>query len=370
MARVLVVTPWFPTLHRPGSGAFMLRDVELLSRSHRVTVLHLAERRDLDSTEPMRLNMAGVEVLRQIYTPLSAASVCRAACTIRRLTRRSDAVHSMAFHALLPVTVAHPDISWIHTEHWSGLMQARLPFKKHLGLKCLAPALSRPDAVVAVSQALADSIHQRCGREVVVIPNHVVLGSLSPLAPELVEEPRPLRLVAIGNLIEHKGPMVAVDTLKELGDLGIRASLTWVGAGPLLPSVSRHVHDLGLDQAVSLLGQVAPDRIPGILRHSDLFLLPTRSETFGVAFAEALGQGLPVVATGYGGHLEFLPPEASRVVEERNGRALAQAVASLMRDEERWSARRIMEYAHGRFSERRRKSSYDAIYECLLYRNR
>lgn len=370
--RILVVTPWFPSEKKPGSGSFMLRDVELLAKDHDVTVLHLAELKDVNSDEVVRLRKrSGAVVVRQHFQPLDPLSMMRAVREIRGRLVESDVVHTMALHALLPVRLARPRVPWVHTEHWSGLMQPSLPLKKRLGFVLYRSSLASPDAVAAVGVTLARSVERFRREPTEVVANYVELGDPGslPEAPPGPDGPT-LRLVAIGNLIHHKGPLETIETIRVLRERGISASLSWVGAGPLEDQARRYAQEQGVDQYVELLGQVAPDRVPGLLRRSHMFILPTISETFGVAYAEALGQGLPVVASGWGGHVDFLPPEASRLVGDRTPTALADAVVSLLVDPNRWRPEEIMGYAHSTFSQTEREAGYRKLYALAARRTR
>mgnify|MGYP001602454506 CR=1 FL=1 len=370
--RILVVTPWFPSEKRPGAGSFILRDVELLAKDHDVTVLHLAERKDVNSDEGLRLRtQSGAVVVRQPFQPMDPLSVLRAVREISGRLSGSDFVHTMALHALLPVRLARPRVPWVHTEHWSGLMQPSLPLKKRIGFFLYRSSLSNPDAVAAVGETLASSVARFRRDSVEIIANHVELGdpcSLPQMPPGVVGSN--LRLVAVGNLIHHKGPLEAIESIRVLRERGILASLLWVGTGPLADQARQHARDQGVSEVVEFLGQVSPERIPGLLRQSHMFILPTISETFGVAYAEALGQGLPVVASGWGGHVGFLPPEASRLAVERSPGALADAVVSLLTDPNRWRPEEIMAYAHSVFSQVKREAGYRELYERAARRTR
>lgn len=365
--RVLVITPWFPSDTKPGAATFMLRDAELLNTLHEVTVIHLIGSADLGKESKLHaVTESGVTVIRHRFDPLDLASLFRARATIRKHLREADIVHSMALHALLPVRLARPTIPWVHTEHWSGLMQTSLPLKKRLGRHLYRSSLSKPNAVVAVGQALAESMRPFTNADIQVIPNHVVLRSHRYL-PEQPESrgQAPLRLIAVGNLIDHKGPIHAINALKELQRLGVPATLTWVGTGPLRTRIIERARLLGLSHMVSLPGQVEPARIPSLLTQAHIFVLPTASETFGVAFAEALAQGLPIVATGQGEHLSFLPSGASIVADERSGAGIAKAIIALISNERRWTPQQIISYAENQFSEEKRKSAYAAVYSGL-----
>lgn len=364
MSRILVVAPWFPSQRKPGAAPFIWRDTELLRESHEVTVIHLANNADVDPVEPRERHLeSGIQVVQVPFNSLAPASLWRAQRVIRNHLRSADGVHTMAFHALLAVHCAAPRVPWIHTEHWSGLTQSSLGLKKQLGRAAYRPSLMRPNQMVAVGEELAISLRPYTQRNIRVIPNHVTLGSAEnlPAVPE-TRGASPLRLVAVGNMIHHKGPLQAVEALKDLHDRGITATLTWIGAGPLLEDVARRGRELGIDKWLSLPGQVAPENIAARLRQGHVFVLPTLSETFGVAFAEALGQGLPVIATGTGEHLRFLPAAASRIVAERTPTAIADAIVSLISDNARWAPARIVDYARAQFSEDARRAAYRAVY--------
>ncbi|MGQ0406545.1 glycosyltransferase family 4 protein [Leucobacter sp. W1153] len=340
----------------------------MLQSAHDVTVLHFAKSGDLDSEEPRCSRTdSGILVKRIEFNPFRAASVRRARRALVRELNNSDVLHSMAMHSLLPLLLVRPNVPWIHTEHWSGLMQTKPALKKRIGRSLLVRFLLRPDVLVAVGHDLAAAMKDHARVQIRVIPNHVSLGSSDGLAePPEARNGSPLRMIGVGNLIAHKGPLLALDAVKELRVRGIAAELTWVGKGPLESAMVERSKELELANCLHLPGQVEPNLVSNLLRRSHLFILPTHSETFGVAFAEALGQGLPVVATGYGEHLDFLPPEASRIAPQRTGSVLAEAVISLISDSRRWSPAEISSYAQSRFAEQGRRDQYASAYSEAL----
>lgn len=366
--KVVAVAPWFPSQKKPGAGAFHERDALLIGLDHDVTVVHLADPGDFDPEEPRRYRTdAGLTVIRVPFRPYDPRSMRAAVAGIRNELRSSDLVHSMALHTLVPVRLARPTVPWVHTEHWSGLLVAPSSLKKRIGLLAYRSSLASPDAVVSVSRALAESVAQHRKGRVHVIGNQVTVGEPDdrPEAPEQ-RGSSALRLVGVGRLIQGKGTAQAIDTVAELRGRGIDVSLEWIGPGPLRDELTQHIRRLGLQDAVRLLGEVRPETVPALLRQAHVFVLPTESETYGIALAEALGQGLPVVTSGSGGHVDFLPPEASRLVERRTGSAIADAIESLIVDPNRWDAATIMEYARARFSEQSRREDYAEVYESVL----
>ncbi|WP_449283250.1 glycosyltransferase family 4 protein [Leucobacter sp.] len=371
--RVLAVTPWFPTPSAPGSGIFNLRDVELLARDHRVAVLHLHDPALPDGPAQWRTD-DGVTVHRGLFSSSRPGTWRAAIREIRRHAVGADLVHTMAFPAILPVALAGPHRPWVHTEHWSGLVGTPATLRARLGGAVLRPGLRRPDAMVAVGRPLADAVDRFRSEPTAVIGNRVRLAPADAAErgqlPQRPEErgDGPLRLVGVGNLIPWKGVLETIDAVAELRNRGVDARLEWAGSGPLADEARSHATALGIAERVSLLGHVDPEALPETLRRAHLFVLPTRGETFGVAVAEALGHGLPVVTSGEGGHRAFLPPAASRAVETRSGTALAAAIAELASDPERWTPDEIAGYARETFSEERRRADYREVYDRAVQR--
>jgi glycogen(starch) synthase len=74
-----------------------------------------------------------------------------------------------------------------------------------------------------------------------------------------------------------------------------------VGDGPERPALEREVGRLGLGDRVRFLGFVPHDRVPAILTHADLLVLPSLYEELGTVLLEAMWVGLPIVASRTGG---------------------------------------------------------------------
>lgn len=363
--RVLAVTPWFPTPSHPVSGVFTLRDAELLATDHEVTVLHLCRP---DWLEPAPDRISGVRVERIPFAITKPGTFLAARRRMRGLLKEHDLLHTMAFPALLLAAVSGIRAPWVHTEHFSALVTPPANAVAAFGRRMLMRAFKRPGAVVAVSSSLADAIAPF--REV---PAHVIGNRVEfPQAGVLHRGggSDELALVAVGGLVSRKGPLIAVEALKDLRDSGTAATLTWIGDGEERDAVVARVRELGLVDAVTLTGALAPELVSECLTASDVFVLPVETETFGVAIAEALAHGVPVVATGTGGHEEFLPARASRLVAQRESGAVARAVAELMSDPERWDATEVQAYAAQRFSEASRKEAYEATYREAVQRKR
>jgi glycosyltransferase involved in cell wall biosynthesis len=85
---------------------------------------------------------------------------------------------------------------------------------------------------------------------------------------------------------------------------------------------------------VSLVGELRDDALESCFDRADVVVLASRQETYGMAVAEALARGIPVVSTGTGAIAELVNHEAGLVVPVDDRAALASALARVIRDDE------------------------------------
>src|SRR5437588_7906059 len=168
---------------------------------------------------------------------------------------------------------------------------------------------------------------------------------------------RPLRVGIVGELSEVKGQedfvRAAAVVAERFGDavefviVGDDATRT----GEYRARVERLVAELGLKERVRLLGRLG--EVAGVLVSLDVFVSASRTESFGMAMAEALACGVPVVATATDGAREIVEDgHTGSIVPIGDADALAAAVASLLEDEGRRLAfgARASESARTRFN--------------------
>lgn len=111
-------------------------------------------------------------------------------------------------------------------------------------------------------------------------------------------------------------------------------TLTLVGVGPLRTKHEELARDLGLDGNVVFQGWKSRAEVGALLRRCDLFVLPSRSEPFGIVIIEAMACGKPVVASAVGGIPEIIQQgENGILVEPENPAALADAIIRVLEDE-------------------------------------
>jgi L-malate glycosyltransferase len=199
-------------------------------------------------------------------------------------------------------------------------------------------ALAACDGLTAPSQYLRGVAVERFGlpaERIEVIPNFVDLarfappavrdhgaGGLAALFPPGADGPI---LFHVSNFRPIKRPLDLIEVLARVRrSLPARAVL--VGDGPERDAVAARARELGVGDAVCLLGR--RDDFCRLLGHADGFVLPSENEGFGVAALEAMAAGVPVFGYRVGGLPEVVADGAGALVPCGDVDALAQAVVA------------------------------------------
>ena len=185
--------------------------------------------------------------------------------------------------------------------------------------RVVAFSIEQSDAVTTVSRSLRDDTTSALGvtRPIEVIPNFLDCGEYRRQPdPALRERLCPpgrfdALVIHISNLRPVKRVDVALEVFRRIRDR-VRARFLVVGDGPDRETVQRQASDYGLDDEVMFLGE--QDDPVALLSVSDLFLLPSIQESFGLAALEAMACGVPVVASKVGGLPEIIEDGVSGFV--------------------------------------------------------
>ncbi len=143
---------------------------------------------------------------------------------------------------------------------------------------------------------------------------------------------QPPRLGMVARLEQHKDQPSLIRALALLRDQGVQAELWLIGEGSQRPQLEALIAELQLEQQVQLLGSRRD--IPSLLSQLDLFVFSARpDEGFGIALAEAMAAGVPIVATDVGACREVLEDgRCGLLVEPINPKALADGIRKALAD--------------------------------------
>lgn len=262
--------------------------------------------------------------------PLADQVARRAAADTLPLMRSADRVviDGLALPAFEPC-LDRLAAAWIALVHHPLALETGLP-------TAVAGALERRERemlataarVVVTGPSTAVDIRRlgiSAGRIGVVVPG----TDPRPLAPADGDPPT---LLSVGALIPRKAHELLLEALEGLLDLAWRLVLIGpTGRAPVYEEkVGQLVRRAGLAERVRLEGEVGADRLARAYRSADLFVLPSYHEGYGMALAEALAHGLPIVATRAGAILDTVPEGAGMLVPPGDPAALREALRCLI----------------------------------------
>ncbi|ELZ03353.1 glycosyltransferase family 4 protein [Natrialba aegyptia] len=113
---------------------------------------------------------------------------------------------------------------------------------------------------------------------------------------ELIESDGPVVLF-VGRLVEGKRPTVALEAFAAVAEELPDATLYFCGEGTLKDELVTRSVELGIEDAVTFLGQLPYDEMPTVYRDADLFVLSSRAEGVPRTIMESLSAGVPVVCS-------------------------------------------------------------------------
>ncbi len=166
-------------------------------------------------------------------------------------------------------------------------------------------SINQSDGVTAVSDYLRDETYARFDikNEIKVIPNFIDLDRFQrsdkghfrkAIGPENEKI-----LVHVSNFREVKRVPDVVSVFDHVLKQGIKAKLLLVGDGPDRNRAEQRCREMGICDQVRFLGK--QEQVEEVLSIADLFVIPSGSETFGLAALEAMGCGVPVISSNIGG---------------------------------------------------------------------
>lgn len=170
--------------------------------------------------------------------------------------------------------------------------------------------------------------------------------------------------IAVGNLIEPKCFGLLIDTFDMLYKENKNVSLTIVGKGPLESELKKKVNERGLSECISFTGVVPNRKLADLYNKADCFVLPSRFETFGVVYAEALCTGTPIISTKNGGIDDIYEDGCGYLVEVDNEDELEDAMKRIMCDT--FDHRAIAERYQSKFGESNFVQQIEKVYQRAL----
>jgi len=139
----------------------------------------------------------------------------------------------------------------------------------------------------------------------------------------------PTRFVFAGRLIDWKVVDILVEAFAHVLKQ-VPATLDIIGDGARRASLEEMAHNLAISPQVTFHGWVPQTQCARILSDSDVFVLPSLYECGGAVVLEAMASGLPVIATKWGGPVDYLDPSCGILVEPTSRADFVKGLAAAM----------------------------------------
>ena len=340
--KVLKITAWYPNPFAPLSGSFVndqakaLHDIKL-----DVSVLfvemgvhHLFSKLTNFPTQSTFANEENINVFRHqgIYYPKWSSYIFdKWVYYFDRLYQdyitkfgKPDILHAHNYQAGYAAYYLSQkyNLPYILTEHSSAFLQKKLNRSQQ---KIAHTVFENANKIIVVSNSLKTAIQDYTNNEIRVIPN---LIDTQLFSPNTLKKGSPkFSLIAIGDLYEIKRFDLLINAFSKIPlEKRNNMILRIIGRGPLKKKLNRLIKSLGLNDSIFLLGEKTRQEVAQYLKESDVFILSSNYETFGIVIIEALATGLPVIATKCNGPEDIINKKNGLLTPVNDFQALKNAI--------------------------------------------
>lgn len=262
-----------------------------------------------------------------------------------RLMKVEGIAHIHAHFASHPAAVAYvihrlTGIPYSFTAHGSDLHRDRHMLCEKVSEAAFVAAISQYNKNIIVTECPGSAKGEDGDKVLVVhcgVDTTVFQPRTEPTSYERGESP--FTILCIGTLHEVKGQTYLIDACRLLHGRGIDFVCRFVADGPDLAKLTEQAAQAGIADRVHFHGRVTREEIAALLRDADVMAAPSvptsdgRREGIPVVLMEAMGSGVPVVASDLSGIPELAVNEqCGLLVPPRDAEGLANALERLYRD--------------------------------------
>lgn len=180
--------------------------------------------------------------------------------------------------------------------------------------------------------------------------HHVQRGiDVDAVSPSFRRPRDPPRVLWVSRFAPGKGAHVLVDALDHLRQRGVDVEATLVGEGLERRDVEQTVEERGLGDRVTIKDFLPQEELYDEYRRATVFVLPSISEGMNRTVLESMAAGTPVVISDLP-HFHDIVDGCGRIVEERDGRAFADAIEELLTEDLQALGTTARDRIEGRFT--------------------
>lgn len=276
-----------------------------------------------------------------------------------------DLIH--AHGAVLNGTLAfklakHWKIPFVLTEHtgpFSSVVKGKI---KHFWVKKI---MQNANAVLPVSEHLKNEIITNK-----IHPKRIEV-TYNPVNTELFKLKKDSlfkNIVFAGRLDENKGGLRAIKAFHIFYKINPDWTFTLCGDGREMNAIKQYVAEHHLENNVIIKGMLSENEVATLFQASDVFISPTQFESFGMAIAEAMSCGLPVITTNTTAPKEYVTKNNGILLNVNSVEEMAKALSYIITNLHQYNAEKTREQIESRFAFNNFGQRMLTIYKSLIIR--
>jgi glycosyltransferase involved in cell wall biosynthesis len=251
---------------------------------------------------------------------------------------KPDVIHAHTeFAGAAVVKVAKAcNIPSVITVHGVNISSKLYKNRKHFHL--IKDSLNNADRVILVGESLIDHFSKVADStdHFRIVYNGFRVPTINRNSEKICRNNK-IQFISVSNLHEGKGVDLNIRAFERLNSMGIKDwHYTIVGSGRERSNLESLCKHLGLDNHVEFIGAVKHDAVYFHLNNSDVFVLPSYREAFGIAYVEAMAMGLLTIGVKGQGPSAFIADNLTGfLVDPRSLDSLTERLLGVFRNREK-----------------------------------
>ena len=365
--KLFIIPSWYPTKINPYSGLFF-KERALLLKSSGINVVVVAP--ILHSFR----NILKYKQMNKINTAQNLPTIINEQMNIFPKNEKLSfyRYQKMSINLFNDAIKKHgkPDMVFFNSSIWSGaalfkkLNEEKIPFivSEHLKEFLMPNEFSKFNRyhiqqtydsclkVISTSIALKKSIIKRFKineNKIKLVPNPVDQDVFT--LKSSVKNKKKISITSTSLFRKEKNIDLIIKAFDKILKLGIDANLNIIGDGPLKSKIKNQISLLNSSNKIKLWGYLKPDQLVKVLHQSDIFIMGSSIETFGVSLIEAQACGIPAVATQCGGPNDIILKDTGILVKPNSEFELLKGIQKIITSQDLYNAENIRKKTIERF---------------------
>jgi glycosyltransferase involved in cell wall biosynthesis len=236
------------------------------------------------------------------------------------------------------------NIPFVITEHM-GMRNPSL-LKKGKPLNEILNAYNEAHKIITVSDFLKIKLEAHNIKNIMVIPNLVNEDVFN------IQNKQNKKFIffTLCQILEIKGIDILLHAIKKMKGVSNSVEFWIGGSGPMLNQYKSLADSLKISSKIKWLGHINPEESPGFFQTCNVFVLPSKYETFGVVYAEAIACGKPVIASRCGGPESIVNDINGVLIKSESVEELSEAMTKMIDNSQNYSSREIRKDFLSKFS--------------------